>query len=77
MRHRRGGDFVVTYRKIITGVSTVIFLVKQLCRLQTRFGAKIVAWAQDRMTPENYAIFRAWYDGISAVCLILESTPDD
>jgi len=66
-----------TYRRIVTGVSTIIFLVKQLCRLQTRYGAKIVAWALANMSPENYATFITWYNAISGICQILESTPDD
>jgi len=65
------------YRKVITGVSTLIFYTKILCRLQARFGAKIDAWIGEYMSPSNAATVRAWIAQFSAVCLILESTPDD
>lgn len=68
---------MAVYRRIVTGVSTMIFLVKQLCRLQTRYGAKIVAWAEANMTPTKFASFMTFYNSLSGICLILESTPDD
>jgi hypothetical protein len=65
------------YRKVVTGVSTTIFLVKALCRIQSRYGVKILAWAQANMSASNYATFLAWFEGLGAMCLLLESTPDD
>jgi len=67
----------MSYRRVVTGVSTLIFIVKQLCRLQARYGAKIDQWIGDNMSPTNAATVRAWIAGFSAVCLILETTPDD
>lgn len=65
------------YRRVVTGVSTIIFLVKKLCALQARYGAKILAWAQANMSSGDYVIFLAWYNQFSLVCQILEATPDD
>jgi hypothetical protein len=65
------------YRRVVTGVSTLILLTRLLCRLQARYGAKIDAWIGERMSPTNAATVRAWIEAFAAVCLILETTPDD
>lgn len=68
---------MANYRRVISGVSTVVFLTKQLCHIQLKFGPKITAWVQAHVSAGDYATFLAWYNGISVVCQILEAMPDD
>lgn len=68
---------MTTYRRVVTGVSTLIFIVRQLCKLLTRYRTKIDAWAQGALAPGSKATLDSWLDGATAVCLILEAAPDD
>jgi len=74
---RAKGCSVANYKRIVTGVSTVIYLVKQLCRIQVKFGSKIVSWASGALSPTDFSTFMAWYNQISLICQILEAAPDD
>jgi len=60
-----------------TGVTTVIKLVKHLCRIFLIYEAKIIAWADGNMSPTDAATFKAWIATTKAVCTLLLSTPDD
>lgn len=65
------------YRRVVTGVSTVIFLVKKLARLQVRYTEKITKWAFTNMSGSDYSKFTDWWFGIIDILSILEATPDD
>jgi len=67
----------MTYRRVITGVSTLIKLVNLLCRLVTKFGTKIDTWVGVHVPEANRATLRAWIAQIQEVCLILGASTDD
>jgi len=77
VRHGRGGVFLANYRRVISGVSTVIFLTRQLCKIQLKYGPKIIDWISTHTSSGDYATFLTWYNAINVVCQILEAMPDD
>lgn len=65
------------YRRIVTGVSTVIFLVKRLAKLQVKYTEKITKWAFTNMSGTDYSKFTDWWFQIIDILAILNATPDD
>jgi len=65
------------YRRVVTGVSTLIATVKLLCRLETRYGAKLDEWIGANLSTANAATVRSWIAMFQEVCIILEAAPDD
>lgn len=60
-----------------TGVTTLIALVKHICRIFLVFEPKIVAWMGTISNPTDRALAIAWIATTKAVCSILQATPDD
>lgn len=60
-----------------TGVTALMRLAKQLCRLYSVFSATIDEWVHDHASEADYATFRSWAALIHTVCVILDAIPDD
>lgn len=60
-----------------TGVTTLIKVVRALCRLYLTYSAKINAWVNTAIPSGDRATVLAWLAGIAAVCAILEAATDD
>lgn len=65
------------YRRVVTGVSTLILTVKFLCRLHARYGAKTDAWIGATLSAADAIIVRNWIAAFQEVCGILEAAQDD
>lgn len=65
------------YRRVVTGVSTLIATTKFLCRLHTRYGAKTDAWIGANLSAPDAATVRTWIAAFQSVCAILEAATDD
>lgn len=68
---------MANYRRVVTGVSTLIAIVKTLCKLLVTYRVKIDAWATGALSAPDKATLDTWLDAATAVCLILEAATDD
>lgn len=67
----------ITYGKR-TGVTTLLVLIKHMCRLFLVFENKIVAWiAASALSTDNKSICYVWIATTKTVCSLLTSIPDD
>jgi hypothetical protein len=53
------------------------YLVHALCRLYSVFSKTIDAWAHDNLAPGDYTTFKQFTAMFSAICVIVDSIPDD
>ena len=61
-----------------TGVTRMRVLVKLMCNLYTAYSAKIQNWVIENVTnADQRSAVLIWLAGMSAVCAILQATPDD
>jgi len=68
---------VANYRRIVTGVSTVVLLTKTLCKIYLRYQAKIINWVNTQVPSTSRQTVLDWLEAAVVVCAILVTTPDD
>jgi len=61
-----------------TGVTTVIKLTKHLCGIFDVFSPTILSWVNSStLTTAQKAQVTDWLNGVSGVCALLRTIPDD
>jgi len=68
---------MTTYRRVITGVSTFIFIIHKLNKLLLKYEGRILQWAFAHLDVDQMQLLTDMFNLIHQLDPILQGTPDD